>query len=194
MLLHRHGFAGQGRLVDLQIGRFDQAAVHGHPVAGLKDNEIARHEVCRRHHGHLAAPAHPAAGRHHVLERLHGLLGAQLLYEADHGHQPQHGPDDGRIQNAFDQQFDERGRHEDVGQRVRQLAEEQDDERRLCPGLQRVRPEAGQARGCFGHGQPGARRVKLPQRLVGREAIQVGRQCRRGSGSIMGVQRHRGKV
>ena len=84
VLRHRQALAGQRRLRRLQRRHLDQAAVGGNCVALLDHQDVARHEIRRRHALPLAAANHLRLRRGHLAERRHRLFRARLLQVAHH--------------------------------------------------------------------------------------------------------------
>ena len=157
-LLHRRGFAGEGRLLDPQVHRVREAKVRRDQVAGLEQDQVAGHQVGGGHDVRAAAPAHPDRRHRQGTERLERALGAVLLRKAQHRVQHQDGGDGDGILGLTDQARQHRrpGEHQDhhVGE-LRQ----QDPQRRPAPALgQAVGPVAGQAGMRLVRRQPGGGR------------------------------------
>ena len=85
LLGHGRALAGQRRLVDLQRRRADDAAVRGHEVAGLDQDDVARDQLLHGHLGDLAVAHDPGLDDHHPLERGDAGLRLALLVEAHDG-------------------------------------------------------------------------------------------------------------
>ena len=92
---HRKGFARQGRFVDVQVARFQQASVGWHQASCGQLHLVSTHQLAHRHRaGHAPAP-HGGHQRHPALQRLHGAAGPVLLQELQrhaeqHDHRHQH--------------------------------------------------------------------------------------------------------
>jgi hypothetical protein len=68
LLGHRHALAGQRRLVDLERGGGQDAAVGRHEVARLDVDDVARHELLHRQLAQGAVTANLGLDDHHLLE------------------------------------------------------------------------------------------------------------------------------
>ena len=129
LLLHRHALAGEGGLLGLQAGALDDAAVGGHGVAGLQDDDVAGDQLVAAEHDHLSVPQHLAGCRRHLLEGLNGLLRLALLVHAQHGVDEHHDQDDEHIREALagvggGDAGDRRGHQQNNDHGVAQLLEE----------------------------------------------------------------------
>ncbi len=136
--LHRRGFAGQQRLVALQIDGLGQADIGGHPVARLEQHQIARHQIARRDAAARAIADHHGMG---LLERFEGVGGAAgriFLGRADDAIDQQHRGDEQRILEIAQGQRDDRRRQQDVDQRVEELAQEHPRQRGRAALRQRI--------------------------------------------------------
>ncbi len=92
-LLNWLGLAGESGLLDLQAHVLQQAAVGGHEVAGLQDDDVAGHKIDRGDFLDLAVAADADGGNGQLLERGHGLLCPVFLAEAQGGVQEDDGHD-----------------------------------------------------------------------------------------------------
>ena len=74
--------AGEGGLLDLEGRGHQQPAVGGHPVAGLEEHDVARHELGGVDlDGHPVAP-HASDVLQHLLQRREARLRLGLLAQA----------------------------------------------------------------------------------------------------------------
>ncbi len=94
VLGNRQGFAGEGRLVHLEGGGGDETPVGGNEVAGLDRDDVARHQLLRRHLHQLAPALDARPDDHHLLERCHRGRSLALLGHAhgrvEHGQPDEH--------------------------------------------------------------------------------------------------------
>ena len=146
VLLHGHGLAGEGGLLDLHRGALQDAAVRRHGVAGLEKDDVAGHEVGGGQVGELAVADDLGLRRAHLLQGLERLLRLCLLHDAEHGVDDDDGHDDddvGPLGLALDGAGDRRdggGHDEHDDHRVGHLLEEALPERGLLLLLQLVGP------------------------------------------------------
>ena len=178
LLLHRHTLAGEGGLLGLQAGALDDAAVGGHGVAGLQDDDVAGDQLVAAEHDHLSVPQHLAGCRRHLLEGLNGLLRLALLVHAQHGVDEHHDQDDEHIREALagvggGDAGDRRGHQQNNDHGVAQLLEEaleQGDFLSLgqLVGAILLQPAAGLL-AC----QPGLRALQVLQYPVGGLLVEV---------------------
>ena len=141
VLLHRVALAGEGRLVDLQIDRGDDAAVGRDAVAGLHDDDVAGDQV----HGggglDLTVSSDPGGGGQHAFQGVERCLGSVFLNEADGGvRQNHHQHHDGRLQLTGHREADGSGPQQDENEEVLELQQELLPIRHPCLGVQGVRP------------------------------------------------------
>ena len=81
----RLGLTGEWRIVDEQVGRFDQAGIGRNPVAFSEQEEIARDQFLRQdgHQGVFAADLD--LGGEIMAQSRHGPLGPVFLNETEQG-------------------------------------------------------------------------------------------------------------
>ncbi len=84
LLLRRDALTGQGRLVDLQRRRRDDAPVGGNLVARGQKDDITDDDLFGGDLELGPTPAHPGGDLHHRLERVHRTLGLALLSQTHH--------------------------------------------------------------------------------------------------------------
>jgi hypothetical protein len=105
--VHRQRLAGQQRLVDLKPGAPQQTGIGTDDVARGQPQDIAAHQLPRRHPDVPTAPEHPSARRHQRVQRGDGPQGSALLNHperrVDH--------DDQRDHRAVDPVAGGRGEH-----------------------------------------------------------------------------------
>ena len=106
---YRHGFTGQGRLVDMEAAGVDEAQVSGNLIAPLQHQDVARHQFAGRQAPHLAVADHHALGHHHALQGLQGRLGLALLHETQDGVEQDHAEDDQGVREHVAAQDREQG-------------------------------------------------------------------------------------
>ena len=123
-LPHGVGLAGQGRLVDLEVGGADHAAVGRDLVALREDHDVAGDEVLREDLDLLAVTDDVDVGGEHLLEGLGRLVGLVLLPEAEAAVDEVDQPNgDAQLRHAGDERDDagdpQKDRHEvrEVGEK-----------------------------------------------------------------------------
>ena len=148
---HRHALTRERCLLDLERRALDQAAVGGHGVAGLKDHDVARHELGAQHLDDLPVTHDTRLRGGHLLKRRQRLLGLGLLDHAEHGveHDDEQDDDDvGKVVRPLGhagQGAHHRGdeQHDDHG--VGKLRQEAAPHRHLLALLELVQAKLGQA-------------------------------------------------
>ena len=143
--------AGQGRLVDLERRRGEDARIRGHEVAGLDVDDVARDELVHGDLDELAVPADLGLDDHHALQgRCAGFRLALLV----HGHpgveQGQEDEEDAGVELSWQEEADDARDQEHDLHRVAVLAQE-----RLPAALLLRR-----RRRCSGRPSRGARRPR----------------------------------
>ena len=172
VLLHGVRLAGQGRLLDPQLGGLDQAQVGSHGIAGLQHHHVAGHQLARRHTGGLPVAQHVCGGRRHGLESGDGALGAKGLDEADdrvehNDHHDHHG-----IGEIADHARDHSRREQHQDHEVGELLEQQAPGPAAGAFLDLVGAGALQALRSLGAAQPPVGiAAQALQHLVGREQM-----------------------
>ncbi len=86
LLDHRRGFAGEQRLVDREIRRFDELHVAGDAVAFGKQHDVVDHELASGDPARLPVAQHQRARARQVAQRLQRSFRAPLLDEGDAHH------------------------------------------------------------------------------------------------------------
>ena len=135
-LRHRHGFARERRLLDLEAGVLDQAAVGRHGVARFKQHDVADDQFLAAHGDDLAVAQHARGRRGHLLQRLDRLLRLVLLVDAEDGVDDDDRQDDDHVRKALAlddrEHTGDRCRNEqDEDHGILHLLEEADDQRRF---------------------------------------------------------------
>ena len=90
LFVDRQRFAGQGRLIDGEIGAADQLQIGRDDVAELDQHDIARNQEPRLNVLPLAVAQHPRLQREALFEQRDGVVGLELLPEADPSVDEQH--------------------------------------------------------------------------------------------------------
>ena len=154
VLLDRMTFAGEGRFVDLEVDRGDDAAISGYAIAGFDDDDVSGNQLDRRHGLHLSVTTHAGGRREHSLQSVEGCFGAIFLDEADGGVGEDHHQNHQRcLQFSGDREADRGGAEKDEDQEVLELKDE------LLPGgyarfgVEGVRAVSGQSATNFVGGQ-----------------------------------------
>ena len=156
-LAHRHGFAGQGRFVGLQILATQKNGIGRHPVAFGKNDEVAPHDVAAGDPPALAVANDERAGAREVAQRFQHALGPRLLHHGDHDRHGREGDQDDRLLQVAERQVNDAA---DQKQRQHRLAQHLDrySKRRAPIRLRKlVVPLGLQPRRCIGFGEAGKR-------------------------------------
>ena len=125
VLQHGCALAGERRLLDLERGGHEQAPVGRHPVAGLDEHDVARHELGGVDLDGDAVAPHPGDVLQHLLQRGEARLGLRLLTQAEHGvEHRQADQHERRAHFAGDDLVHHRGADEDDLHQVLVLAQE----------------------------------------------------------------------
>ena len=170
-LFHRHGLAGQDRLLRGQPPRLDHPQVGGHLVARLQQHDVAGHQVGPVHRHAPPVAQHGGARGEHAPDRRHRRLGLALLEEADHRIGQHHGQDHAGIDPVLQGPRHHGGAQQDIDQHVVEL--------RQKPQQRPARPRLGQpVRPVFG--QP-------PRGLGGGQAVGLGVERRKAGDGGTGV-------
>ena len=94
LLRHRHALAGQGSLVDVEIGAFDDPGVRRNLVPGFDQHDVARHDVVSRDALALAVTNHRRFGSGKRHQGANRALRPRLLEISEHGVQHDDRQDD----------------------------------------------------------------------------------------------------
>ena len=89
-LLHRQGFAGEGRLIQEQVFGGKHPNIRRHHIAGGQPDDIARHQQLERYFLFLAVSHSCRLVADHGLELLGRVISPQLLEETQHHAQNHH--------------------------------------------------------------------------------------------------------
>jgi hypothetical protein len=95
-LLHRQGFAGEGRLIQEQVFGGKHPHVSRHHIAGGQPDDIAGHQHLERDFFFLAVSHQCRRVADHRLELLGRVIGTHLLEETQHHAQNHHHENDHR--------------------------------------------------------------------------------------------------
>ena len=158
VLLYRDGLAGKGGLLDLHGSALEHAAVGGNRVAGLKQHDVAGHELAGVQRDLLAIADDLGLGGTHLLKSGERLFALGLLDHAEGGvddhdrHDDNHvGPLGLALDHAGYGRDDGRDdEHDDHG--VGHLLEEANPQRGLLFLLELVGAELRRARLRLGRG------------------------------------------
>src|SRR5690606_23187711 len=163
-------------LVDAQFGGGEQPAVRGDGLAGLEDDDVARHELARVDLGG-AAVAHDGRARDLELEqRLHRLARAQLGEEAERGVDEQHGADGRRVERVAGDQRDGGCREQEEDDDALELREQDAPRGDRLGRAERVGPVVLEAAARLIAGEAVARRLQAGERVLWRERVPRGLQ------------------
>ena len=125
-LCHSAGLAltGEHGEVDQQPVLGEHDGIGRHPVAALEEQDVIDHDVLGL--DHLPAPVPPDrdAGREHLREPVGGPVGACLLDRGEDRVQQDHSDDRHAEFRKVREESEHRGRPEQQGEEVRQLAEQ----------------------------------------------------------------------
>ncbi len=110
VLFDRQRLAGEGRLVDQEVGGRQQTRVGRHGLAGLQLDQIPGDEIFSRHDREPARADDRRARYVEAQECLHRLPGAILGGESDHGVQRQNSEDGARFDEVAERDRHPRGR------------------------------------------------------------------------------------
>ena len=125
LLLHRQRLSGERGLLGLQIDRLEEPQVRGDPVTGCEQDDVARHEVPRRHLHLLPCAQGARHRRRHALERLERPLRPVLLDEAQEDREQDDHGDGDRLRGVPERCRDGGGHQQDDDQDVLELPEQQ---------------------------------------------------------------------
>ncbi len=117
--------ARQGRLVDTQRRRLDEAQVGRHDVALLEEHDVAGDDLACWDETGLPVADDTGLGARHPLEGVHGLLGPVLLDEAHGAVEDDDGQDDDGVLGVTEQRRDDGRRQQDEDHRARELIEQE---------------------------------------------------------------------
>ncbi len=121
-------FAGQGSLRHLSAVRRQHAGVGRNAVAGLKQQDVPRHQIGRLDQANLAVASHARRRREHVLQRRQSRFGTMLLKEAQHRVEQHHHGNDDRVLEIADRAGQDCSSEQDEDQQAPELIKE------LAPG------------------------------------------------------------
>ena len=164
-------FAGQRRLLHLQALDLEQPQVGRHLVAGLDEDDVARHQPFGGDGLAMAVAQHAGLQRQHLADGIERPLGLALLDEADQRVDDDDAGDDRRIDVVLHQGGDRRRDEQDVDQDVVEL-EQQPDQRAAT--LRRPQPVGAvdlQALPSRLGGEAGAAGLQRRQHVVGRHGV-----------------------
>jgi len=138
VFLHRDRLAGQDGLIDLEVDRLDQPQVRRHPIPGVEDHYVPRHQLPRGDPLLHALPEDGGHRRSHPTQRLQGPLRAVFLDEAEQDGEEDDDHDDHRLRPMAQDDGEGGGGQEDQHQDVPELGEEDGQGRDAPGGLQLV--------------------------------------------------------
>jgi hypothetical protein len=119
---------GHRRLHHLGAVRRQHAGVGRNAVAGLKQQNVARHQVGRLAQANLAVASHARRRREHVLQRRQRRFGTMLLEEAQRRVEQHHHGDHHGILEVTNRAGKDCGTEQDQDQQAPELVKE------LAPG------------------------------------------------------------
>ncbi len=123
-LLHRHRLAGQGRLVDMEVLRFEQPQVGRHPVAGGQQHHVARYQAFGVQRLALAVAQDQGMQRKHVADGVQRVGRLALLDETDQRVDHHRQEDYRTVHPEAEQRGDQRGEQHHVQQDVVELPQQ----------------------------------------------------------------------
>jgi hypothetical protein len=124
----RQRLAGQRGLLDPQVDRLEQAQVGRDVVAGLQEDDVARHQLGGRDGDAVAVAQGLGVRRGQLLQGSQGLLGPLLLDDAEHRVEHDDRHDRGRLDVIAEQGRDQRGRDQQDDDEVVELVPQQGPE------------------------------------------------------------------
>ena len=145
VLLDRHGFAGQRRLVDAQVARADEAQVGRHLVPALDEDEVAGHDLGGRQPQLLAGADDGGLGGHGATQRLDGGDRPGLLQVADERVEEDDAEDHRGVDPLLEEEGDDRRDQQDEDERIGELHQEATQGAGALGRRQRVGAELGAA-------------------------------------------------
>ena len=159
-LVHRHGFAGEGGLVDHHAAGVDEHAVCGNPVARFETRDVSRDERLRRHVNEMAVPQHPRSCAGQCFQSTQRHFGSPLLIQPQRRVEQQD-ETDGRsfdgpaVQTLVEPQaqVERESEEQDVDERAGELPCEAPPQRIWRAFGQGIRTESGETVGGFGVGE-----------------------------------------
>ena len=154
VLLDRHRLARQGRLLDVEVSRLEEARVGRHPIPGRQPDDVTGDQIAPANLDPGARAKRGRRRRHDVAQSLRDAMGPIGLHEVEHHTQPHHEHDDGGVDPFA----------EDRGGGAR---DQQDDDQRIRQEQEDLN-ETGRARRA--RGLVRADLVEPPARVVGRQA------------------------
>ena len=126
VFVHRDRFAGQRRLVHLELCRLDQSQVGRHLVARLQQHDIAGHQRLRRNLPNRAAAQYRGLCSREALQRCQCLVGAPGLHQPDGGIEQHNDHDHQRVQPIADHAGDQGRCQQHPHHEVIELLQQQD--------------------------------------------------------------------
>jgi hypothetical protein len=166
-LLHRQGFAGEGRLVQEQVFGGKHPHIGRHHVTGCQTDDIAGHQHLERYFFFLAVPHQRRRVADHRLELFGRVIGAHLLVETQHHAQNHHHENDHHRPQVPGQVGKHSQRQEQEDQWILYVAQEAHQGRLPLLPSDLVRPDPLQAGIGFRLAQTARLRSKLLQDGIG---------------------------
>ena len=174
VFVHRDGFAGQSRFIDLQVAAVKQTQVGGHLVAGLQQDDVAGHQLGGGDSPHLTGPQDTGFRQCRLSQRRQRLRRAGLLQKSDEGVDEDDAKDHAGIHPFFQDRRDRRRRQQDVHQRRVELQQEPHPRTVSPRGGNHVGTELGLPRAKLQDVQPlfGVC-AQQPQHVLGGKPVQI---------------------
>ena len=145
----RLGLPGEWRLVHAQERNLDQPSIGGDKISRIENEQIAAHDLARRHQLGVTVAHDARAGRCHARERGHRSLGPILLEEADRGVQQDDRENRAAVDPLAQRHGHDRGHDQQPDDEAAELSREQREERRATRGPQLVRTIAREPQRCL---------------------------------------------
>ena len=123
VLRHRHGFAGQHRLVDLEGTDLDEPGIGGDPVPRIHEEQVTGNDLSGVDLRLVSPSNHRRGASDTIAESEHGALRSNLLHEAEDPVQHDDDRDHRRLETLADHERDSGGGCKERHQRILELAD-----------------------------------------------------------------------
>ncbi len=184
-LFHRECFPREHGFVDEQIFGFQNQPVAGNDIAGVQDDDIARHDLFDRHFPGASITQNRRFDPHDGKEFLHGVRGAALLPEPEQAADEDDKQNDAGVDSVTQEQRQSRCDEQDEYDRTCELIEQERPHIRPLGGPESIGAIAREPRSGFIAGQSLGCRLKVLEHLSRgsapksrRELVHPGIRCR----------------